>query len=244
LKYLKILILTAAASANSQASLILLGTTPISGAGLGNVNTVLTLQSPAALTTEAGCVLPGATAGVGTQCAAFGTGFTGGTVLSGTSQIGSPTLGTLGIIDAANLRIILNATEPAGNPITVEQLALNLYSGTTLLGTTHTLLNNTAVTIPNTITGVGQAGFAFGLNAAEVTAVNNQLAGLTAPQRAAVQLTLAAQLSGAEGGPDTFSAAAATGGTPIGETVVPEPATMALVGSALLGGVILRRKRR
>jgi hypothetical protein len=238
---MKVLGLILLATASAHASLILLSPVPISGAGLGNMNTVLTLQSPAASTTEAGCVLAGGTAGVGTQCAAFGAGFTGGTVLSGAGQIGSPTLGTVGILDAANLRIILNATEPSGDAITVNQLALNLFSGGSVLGTTHTLAS--AVTIPNTITGVGQAGFAFGLNAAEVTAVNAQLAALTPAQRAAVQITLAAQLSDATGGPESFSVANVTSSPPIGGAEIPEPATMGLVGSVLIGGVLLLRKR-
>jgi hypothetical protein len=225
-----------------QASLILLNPTPISGAGLGNVNTVLTLQSPAASTTEAGCVLAGGTAGSAAQCtAAFGSGFTGGTVLTGAAQIGAPTIGTLGIVNATDLRIILNAAEPAGDAITVQQLALNLFNGTTLVGTTHTLA--APVTIPNTFTGVGQAGFAFGLNAAEAATVQAQLNALTPAQRAAVQVTLAAQLTGAGGAPESFSVARATGG--VGGAEIPEPATMSLVGSALLGAAfLLRRKRR
>ena len=233
--------LAGAACANLHASLILLSSTAISGSGLGNVNTVLTLQSPGSSTTEAGCVLPGGTPGVGTQCSAFGAGFTGGTVLSGASQIGAPTLGTLGVLNANDLRIVLNATEPAGDAITVQQLSLNLYNGTTLLGTTHSLA--TAVTIPNTLTGVGQAGFAFGLDTIQAGQVNAQLTGLTAAQRAAVQVTLAAQLTGATGGPDTFFVANAPG-APINPAAVPEPATMGLVGSVLIGGVLLLRKRR
>ena len=62
---------------------------------------------------------------------AVGTGFdANGDALEGTSQVGLPTLGALGITNIGNLRIILNATEPAGNSITVSSLALSFYDAT------------------------------------------------------------------------------------------------------------------
>ncbi|HET8547453.1 MAG TPA: PEP-CTERM sorting domain-containing protein [Bryobacteraceae bacterium] len=230
---------------SAQASLVLLGSTPISGAGLGNVSTILTLQSPASSTIEGGCVLPGATPGTGTQCSAFGssTAFAAGTVQTGASQIGSPTLGSLGITRAEDLRIILNATEPAANSIVVEQLVLNLFNGAIVLGTTHTLA--APQTIANTQTGVGNAGFAFALNTAEAIAVNALLNALPSATRNAVQIGLAARISDAAGGPETFFAANAGAlPPPVGAAAIPEPASVALVGSALLAAGLLRRRPR
>ena len=103
----------AAAGANANLLYLPADTSLFPGCGLGAVNTVLTLSSPGATTTETGSVF------------AVGTGFdANGDALEGASQMGLPTLGALGITKIGNLRIILNATEPAGNAITVSSPAL------------------------------------------------------------------------------------------------------------------------
>ena len=144
----------AAAGANANLLYLPADNSLFPDSGLGAVNTVLTLSSPGATTTETGSVF------------AVGTGFdANGDALEGASQMGLPTLGALGITNIGDLRIILNATEPSGNSITVSSLALSFYdvAGATL----GTFSLAAPVTFASTLTGIGQAGFTFGFDAAQ-----------------------------------------------------------------------------
>ena len=184
----------AAAGANANLLYLPADNSLFPGSGLGAVNTVLTLSSPGATTTETGSVF------------AVGTGFdANGDALEGTSQVGLPTLGALGITNIGNLRIILNATEPAGNSITVSSLALSFYdvAGATL----GTFSLAAPVTFASTLTGIGQAGFTFGFDAAQAAAASS----LLGADLANVRIGLAATLSNATGGPDTFFVGNVTG---------------------------------
>src|SRR3954468_501578 len=89
-------------STAASASLVLVSPTDVNGAGLGAVNTVLTISSPGSTSTETGSV------GLNTS----GVQVTSGDVLTGTSQTQTRTLGTVGINSAASLRVVFNASEP------------------------------------------------------------------------------------------------------------------------------------
>lgn len=199
----------------AEASLVLLGSGTFSGSGVGAVNTVLTVQSPGNSTTETGAVV------------ANGAGQTvSGDALTGASQTTLRTLGSIGAPSAADFRVALNAAEPGGdnNSITLSHLALTVYSPTGA-----TLFNSgafTPQTFPNTFSGIGNAGFVFGLDSAQ------QALAATAFSNPNNRVGLSASLTNATGGPDTFFVAA-----------VPEPSTWMLMGMGLLGMFGIMRRR-
>src|SRR5687768_14144870 len=107
---MKLLTMTACAliaASSAFGSIVLVGPAPEGGAGLGNRNTVLTLQSPNNDTIETGCVGPGE---VTTGC-----GFEDADVMTGAGQIGVFTLGELTLTDLADLRILFNAAQPGNS---------------------------------------------------------------------------------------------------------------------------------
>ena len=90
--FLRGFILFAGCASLASASIILVSPVEISGTGLGAVNTVLTLQSPANSTIETGCVAP---SGGGTTTS--GCGFTDSKVQA---QFNTPTLAAAGVASA------------------------------------------------------------------------------------------------------------------------------------------------
>ena len=210
------------ATAGANANLLYLSADkdPFTGSGLGSVSTVLTLASPGSKTTATGSVF------------AVGTGFDAdGDALEGASQVGLPSLGALGITNIGDLRIVLNAAEPAGNSITISSLALSFYGVTGITLGTFSLA--APVTFASTLTATGQAGFAFGFDAEQAAAASSLLGGGLANMR----IGLAATLSDTTGGPDTFFVSSVSS--------APEPETYALMlaGLGVIGFMTRRRLR-
>lgn len=197
------------------------------GAGLGAVLTVLTLNNTRDV--SSGCITP-----TGTE----GCGFANNVVQESSttrliSEIGglTSTLGT-------GLRIVVNFSEPAGNPAQVDQLQLQLFDALGAVAYTGDL--GSPVAFESSQTGVGNVGFAFGLTAAaaaDFQAVLDGLGSLTD-----VRIGLGASLSDVQGGLDTFSLVRVDGGGT--GSVVPEPGTWALLGTGLLGLAGIARRRR
>ncbi|MDP1672864.1 MAG: hypothetical protein Q8L65_07065, partial [Burkholderiales bacterium] len=156
----------ALAGAHAQADLVFLGPQSASGTGIGSVNTLLTFQSPANSTFESASV--GLTAG-GAQIAT-------GDAKTGASQTQVLSFSLLGITDASSLRLVFNASEPAGNSITLESLVMDVFdsgSGSLLFSSSYA---GVPQTFADTFTGTGTSGFVFALDAGDAAALQALLA--------------------------------------------------------------------
>jgi hypothetical protein len=224
--------LLALAAASAQASLVLVSPEDFNGTGLGSENTILTISSPGVSTFESGSVV-------------FGD-VTSGNVLTGNSQTQTMTLGDLGVTSASTLRVVFNALEPGSeaNSITLADLVLNIYSPTGAVLFTSGAF--TPVTFNDTLTGAGNSGFVFGLDAAQQAAAaaafgagfEGNVVGLSAT--AGCNEASPAGCQGATGGFETFFVANSL--TP----AIPEPSTYALIlaGLGIMGFVAKRRGNR
>ena len=211
----------------ASATLILLGPNPQSGTGLGTVETILTLSSPGSSSNETGCVRPS-----GSGSTTVGCGFVDANVMTGAGQIGTPTLGTLGLTSANDLRIIFNASEPAADDITLNNLVLTIYdsTGAQVLFTSGP---SGPFVFPTTFAGTGNSGFLFGRDATQAAQAQAAAFGIGSANN---RIGLGASLSNATGGLETFSVAAVT------PQAVPDGGSVAvLLGMALMGLAGLRR---
>jgi len=219
----------------ASASLILVGPTDLNGTGLGAVNTVLTIQSPANTTVATGCV---GYIGSDDSFATAVCGFADSNVKQGASQTKTIAVSDTAASGAADLRVVYNSSQPGGGAVTVSNLDLRIYSSTgTLLFTSGPF---TPVSFSSTETGTGKAGFVFALDAI-------QAAQAQAFFGATNRIGLGAAITDEVGGLETFfltnEAGAGGGGAggPGGE--IPEPASLLLAGCGLLFVIGLRHSR-
>ena len=217
----------AALPVQAHAQLTLLGQSALGGGGLGAVATVLTLLSPGSSTASSGCIAP-----TGVDCS-----FTDGSVQSGQSQL--RLVSAFPGLTGSSFRLFLNAAEPGNdNRITVNNVVVRLYSGNT------PVFSSTAFTAPltldNTLPGVGNYGFLFGLSLSNQSSFDAAL--LANP---GALIGVGASLADVSGGPESFSigTVGSTGGG--GSTsVVPEPSTYLLMASGLVAIGLVHRNRR
>jgi hypothetical protein len=225
----------------ARASLILETFQQFSGTGLGAVTTVLTVQNTPS---ETGCVSFGGVIG-----ASFSGGACTGSsadVKTGASQTQTRTLGEAGVTSASNFGLVFNGVEPAGDSVTVDSMTASFYnaSGTLLYQTTGLLCQNSSggaivagpCTLPTTGTGTGNSGYLIVLDPAQQLQATT--AGAFANSSNVVGLSFSA--SSTAGGAETVFLTN-TGGT---TTAVPEPTSMALFGSGLIGLAVRLRRRR
>jgi hypothetical protein len=221
------------AAAPASADLVPLGPTELTGQGIGNTFTVLTLQATGASTTESGFI-----------------DFAGGTfgdALTGSSQSRTFNFGDLGLTDAGDLALIVNLAEPGSeSPPAVNavdagsidalasRISLTFYtSGGTALQT-FSLASD--LLLEQVASGLGGSGLVFGLDDAQATALNALIAG-----NPGYILATGATFANAEGGPETIAAVRLE---PV--VAIPEPETYALMlaGIGALGFVARRRRDR
>ena len=212
----------------AQAMLVLQGPEDFEGTGLGSVNTILTLESPANTTVEEGSVA---------RMVGSDTDVISGDAKTGASQTQTRSIEELGITSASDIRVVFNALEPGNgaNSVSLDDLVLTIFSptGTELFSTGAF----SPIDFADTFTGAGNSGFVFALDAAQAAAAQ---AAAFAGDFGANLFGLSASVSDATGGFETFFVASA-GVTP----PIPEPQTYALMlaGLGAVGFMAFRRRR-
>ncbi|MDX1582793.1 MAG: IPTL-CTERM sorting domain-containing protein [Thermoanaerobaculia bacterium] len=188
-----IALFTALLAIPASASLILSTPDQTDGTGLGAVNTVLTVQTEdATIRDESGCVSWNGMSDV-VGPAACPPGIPGG---DEQEQTQTRTLNDLGLTSAFNLRVVFNYNEDTADNITLEDLVLRIF------GTDGTVLFESGAFDPRTFdepfSGTGNAGFVYRLDAEQAADANQYFDDLNN------RIGLAAELTGAEGGLETF----------------------------------------
>ncbi|MEO7338137.1 MAG: PEP-CTERM sorting domain-containing protein [Caldimonas sp.] len=153
--------------------------------------------------------------------------------LDDNQKYGIPTIGSLGITSASQIAVLFNATEPAGDSVTVADVTLKFYTSTgSFLGAI-----DGQQTFASSNAGNGVAGFTFVVDQAQQAYVNSLLA-----NGPTTTLALEATITDFAGGPESFLIYN-LGGTPV--TPVPEPETYALMMAGLgVVGFISKRRRK
>lgn len=142
----------------------------------------------------------------------------------------------LGLGRANDLKILLNINEangPGKSPITIDSLVLTAYDQRGNSVFTASLVNG-PMSLDQFRHGQGaNSDFAFGLDSEAAARLQAAIA-----ENPALRLGLSASLSNVNGGPERFSYGGAAG-------PVPEPATMVLFGTSLVGlaGAVRRRRK-
>lgn len=214
----------------AMADLVFAGQYVVGGSGFGALPRALTVQSHGPATnTESGCIAPGPGNSLVSGSAACVTGSTGGDEANpiGFPKQATPSLNDLGTHYAGAVGILFDGVQPqnANNPlVTINDLTLKLYSGTTLLGT--------AVLTPEPLTlatnpGNGNTDYLFRLNAVEAAAFDALIAGNYA---AVFALDATISFPNQSAGPDSFAF-----------INLPEPGSLGLV-AICLAGLMMRRR--
>ncbi len=243
LKVVRALIVTcavlAAMSSGAQANLVLSGATPatsfvdLGSQGFGNAPRLLTLQTNGI---ESGFMTP--------------VDITNGDAIgnNGGKKASTPTLSTLQWNSGAAVGIGFNSDQSGGTGITMQDLVLTIYNGTTAVGSFSLAASLKPLTFSSTDLamqqGNGNAVFDFKLDATEQAQFNAILAmpgssgffaGLGSTLGCTSPVSPGCLVS--NDGPDSFVGFVQPG------VVVPEPGTLLLAGTALLGVAAFARKK-
>lgn len=224
--------LVLALAPQSFASLMLVSPIPLSGTGVGSVETVLTVQATPPGPVESGCV----------SFSNLGASFSGGActgssadVKTGAGQTPTTlnTLASAGITSASNVGLIFNANQTATGPITVNSMTATFYSSSGVMQ--YQASTNTSYTFPDTFSGTGNSGFLFTLDSTQAAAA------ATAGVNSSSLIGLSINAGPANGGFETVFLANTSSS---GISAVPEPATIGLAfgGIALIALRAVRRK--
>jgi PEP-CTERM motif len=205
--------------------------TALGAQGFGNAPRMLTLQTN---TVETGSVTP--------------VNVVQGDAVPGANKSTTPTLSALGWSTGENVGIGFNSDQTGGSGITMQSLVLTIYNGTTAVGTFSLAASLTPLTFTQADLalqqGNGNSVFNFGLTDGQQTTFN----ALVAQFGTGLFAGLASQLGCPAGapasclvsndGPDSF-----IGFVQPSTAVIPEPGTLLLAGTALVGVMAVARKK-
>ena len=247
-----------AAPGAANASLIFDSTIDVTAQGFGNNPRLLTLQERGnGDDIQSGCVSANAGGSIAigsSSCISDSQVFKGnGVTNEGGDEVNparegnkydTPTIGELGFNGAEDIGLIFNATDPAGNAISIDDITLKFFLDDMLIAAI-----DGSMTFDMTEAGNGVAGFLLSVDEEQQAFLNSTVFGLG--NFAAVRIALETTISGAAGGPESFyatnldrtpSSTGSTGST--GGTPVPAPAGLGLFALGAMALVASRRRRK
>jgi hypothetical protein len=236
-RFIGSLVLGWVAMTTAHASLILSSLDLIGGAGFGSAPRILTVQGTGNAATESGCNAWSGTLTVVGPSACSNAANLGGdeTNPAGFPKFSTPTLTSLGFAAASNIGILFDATEPAGNSLTINSLILKFFSASGALLLSESLVNP-PLAFDQTVVGNGTTDFLFVLNQNGINQVTNTI--FSGAGWGEVRIGLETTMTNLHGGPESFLAVDPPGTS--GAT--PEPASITLIGCGLVGLAVLRRR--
>lgn len=188
------------------------------GGGLGSVATVLTVQETGNATRESGCV--------GTNCTGYGN-----DAKTGSSQTQLQPISTATGFTGSNFGVFVNVNQVSNQGVTLDSLLVSFYKPDQSTLIFSAFIGNQ--TLPFSDQGIGGYGYIYSLDAAGQTqlqtALNNNLT---------VYVGAGAAFSDVNDGAETISI-----GKLSSQSTVPEPTSMALLGTGLVGLLPMVRRK-